>query len=152
MVKRLLIEGGDLNVTNNKNESPYDYSIMFNLDKIKSLFDNYIEEKRNKICIIKPGLRKPERSSFNLYCFIILHLSLESIIFFLILPCKLSLFLFIFLIIDYNSFAITYLFLGLLIMISLIFTYLSISNPGYNSAQLETPLKVLFNLIILIIE
>lgn len=88
MVKRLLIEGGDLDIFNNKKESPYDYSIKFNLEKIKKLFDDYIKEKRNKICLLKPGLRKPEKSSFNFYCFILLHISLESIIFFLILPCK----------------------------------------------------------------
>lgn len=88
MVKRLLIEGGDINFINNNKESPYDYSVKYNLEKIKNIFDDYLKEKRNKICLLKPGLRKPEKSSFNFYCFILLHLTIESTIFFLILPCN----------------------------------------------------------------
>jgi len=143
MVKRLLIEGGDINKKNNRTETPYDYSIKYNIDKIKNIFDDFIKEKSNKICIVRPGLRKPEKSSFNLYCFIILHVFFESIIFFLILPCKFIIFL-ISLNKVYNSYTITYLFLGLLIMIGVVFAYLTISNPGFNSVQLETPLKVFF--------
>ena len=101
-MKKLLIEKGDLNILNNKNETPYDYSIKFNLEKIKNIFDEYLNENRNKVCIIKPGLRKPEKSSFNLFFFIFIHLFLESIIFFFILPCKIIILRFNFLIINLN--------------------------------------------------
>ncbi len=73
---------------NNNNESAYDYAIKYNNEKIKNLFDDFLKENKNKVCIIKPGLRKPEKSSLNLYFFIFLHLLIESIVFFLILPCK----------------------------------------------------------------
>jgi len=90
IVKKLLIIGGDLQITNNRGESPYEYSIKYNHEKIKSLFDEYIKERRNTICIFRPGLRKPEKTTFNFYFFIIMHILVESLIYLLILPCNIK--------------------------------------------------------------
>lgn len=88
IVKRLLLEGGKIKLKNNNNETPYDYAIKYKLEKIMNIFDNYLNENSNTMCILKPGLKKPEKNNYNFYLFIILHLLLESIIFFFILPSK----------------------------------------------------------------
>jgi hypothetical protein len=92
IIKKLLYEGADLLANNNKEESPYDYSIKFNKVKIQNLFDEYIEEDVNQVCITKPGLRKYKKSYLNFILFILLHLIGEGIIFLIILPCKINLF------------------------------------------------------------
>ena len=88
IIKKLLYEGADLLAENNKSETPYDYALKFDYSKIKNLFDEYLEEDTNQVCITKPGLRKSKKSYLNITLFVLLHLIGESIIFFLILPCK----------------------------------------------------------------
>ena len=87
-MKKLLFEGADLLIENNKSETSYDYALKYDYSKIKLLFDEYFEEDKNQVCMTKPGLRKSKKSYLNITLFILLHLVGESIIFFLILPRK----------------------------------------------------------------
>lgn len=108
------------------------------------------------MCILKPGLRKAEKSSFNLIFFIVAHISIESTIFLFILPCNLFIIMLIFclnyssinnnlnLCVDYNSYAITYVFISLLILIFGIFGYLWVSKHGLSNNRLETRLSVIY--------
>ena len=83
IVKKLIQRGADINLRDIKNRTPYELAIEKNKVTIIEMFQ---ESQGCQLCVCHNPVKKTERTYFNVYMFIFLHLIDESIVFLLLLP------------------------------------------------------------------
>jgi hypothetical protein len=124
IIKKLFYSGARGDIIDKKLRTPYRLAVEKNKENIAAMLKDVdspsylFSYTNNKVCNIRPGLSKIERSSFNFNFFIISHLISESLIFFVIIP-------FI------GSNVLPWIYLSSFIILIVLFLSLSFSNPGY---------------------
>ncbi len=78
-------KGADKKIKDNKGRTPYDLAITKN--KI-SMVEMLKEKPDCQLCVLKAPLQKTDKNSFNIIFFFILHIFIETSVFYGLLPCK----------------------------------------------------------------
>ncbi len=87
IIKKLLRSGARKDIKDRKERMPHELAKSKNKKKIEEILKD--ERTNCNMCALKIPLHKLERSNFNIYFFFISHFVLESLIFFIVIPCKL---------------------------------------------------------------
>ncbi len=85
MIKKLLQKGADKRIKDNKGRTAYDLAIQKNKISILEM----LKEKQNcQLCVFKAPMEKTKNNNLNIILFFGLHVFLEFIVFFIMLPCN----------------------------------------------------------------
>ena len=97
IIKKLLKSGANKNIKDKKGRTPLDLlqneAIGRNIkgkDKIEKILMEGDGNLCGQMCIIRTPLKKIEKSNFNIFFFMIIHIIVEFIAFFLILSGKIT--------------------------------------------------------------
>ena len=77
-------KGADKKIKDNKGRTAYDLAISKN--KI-SIIEMLKDQQNCQLCVFKAPLEKTKKNSLNIIMFFALHVVLEFIVFFIMLPC-----------------------------------------------------------------
>ncbi len=85
IVKKLLMKGADRKIRDNKHRTPYDLAIAKSKFQIIEMLK---EQSSCQLCTFKAPMNKTAKNNFNIFFFLLLHLIIEFLVFFVVLPCK----------------------------------------------------------------
>jgi hypothetical protein len=84
IIKKLLQKGAEKKIKDNKGRTPYDLAISKNKT---SIIDMLKDQQTCQLWVFKAPLEKTKKNSLNIIMFFVMHLILEFIVFFIMLPC-----------------------------------------------------------------
>jgi len=91
ILKKLLQNGAKRDLRDKKGRTPLDLANNKRVVNTKIVEMLNEEKKSCHMCVIKIPLQKLEKSNFNIYFFMTSHFILETLVFFILLPCKIIL-------------------------------------------------------------
>jgi len=83
MVKKLIQRGADITIKDYKNRTAFDLAVEKHKLKIIEMLK---ESEGCQLCICHNPVKKTDRSNFNVYLFIFLHVVIEGVVFFILMP------------------------------------------------------------------
>ena len=83
-MKKLLQKGADKKVKDLKGRTCYDLAVSKNKVTIQEMLK---EGQDCQLCVLRAPVNKVDKNSFNIIFFFLIHLLIEFLMFFVLLPC-----------------------------------------------------------------
>lgn len=89
----MIFKGANRHIKDVKERTPYRLAIEKQKTSIAEMLESDSQSVNNccNFFVLRTGITKAEKSYFNLYFFLLIHLFSESAVFLLIIPCKIIL-------------------------------------------------------------
>ena len=130
IVKSLLQSGANRDIKNKKSKTPLE--LAQSKRGINNTILEMLEEERTSchMFVLKIPVQKLDKNNFNIYFFISAHIILESLVFFILLPCNYNCYLHLNYNLVYRSGLLSVIYLLLLVLVITLFFVLLNSNSG----------------------
>ncbi len=128
----MIYKGANLAEVDNKGRTPLQIAIE---NEKKNIVDMLSYNANSDGISLLPPLTKSNKSFFNVSLFFILHVCLEGLAFFTLLPCIINQ-----INLDFQNYLMNYFYIFIFVIVMLTFFVLIFSDPGYELNKKEIKL------------